>query len=152
MNEEHQKRALLGHQLVMTNISIFHLLLPIVAFSTGYLNEIMIVSLLASLSFALILARGARESTCPEFVSAHWRQAWKRNRYILMSYLVSASVMGLGWVFSSTQTDPQMKKILLTTFIPMSVVPTLLTVIVVLVLQTMTMARAQQGLLPNNKI
>lgn len=152
MNEQHLKRALFSHHLVMTNISIFHLLLPIVAFSTGYLKEIMIVSLVASLIFSITLAKGAKDSDCPEFVSAHWKQAWKRTRYILISYLVSACVMGMGWLFSSTQTDPQMKKIMLTTFIPMAVVPTLITVIVVLVLQTMTMSRVQQGLMPNNKI
>ena len=51
-----------------------------------------------------------------------------------------------------TQTDPQMQKILLTTFIPMATVPTLITVIVVLILQTMIITRAKQCLEPNNKI
>jgi len=152
MNEQHQKRALFGHQLVMTNISIFHLLLPILSFSTGYIKELIFFSLFSSLLFSFVIAKGAKNKECPDFISAHWKMAWRRSRYLLVSYVVSASVMGLGWLLTASQTDPQMKKILLTTFIPMATVPTLITVIVVLVLQTMTISRAKQGLIPNNRI
>jgi len=152
MIDQECKQALLGHNLVMSNLSIFHLLLPILAFSTDYTKEIMALSLLASLIFASLIFRGRKSTNCSEFVSAHWKMAWRRTRYLLISYIVSISVMGLGLLLTSTQTDPQMKKILLTTFIPMAIVPTLITVIVVLVLQTMTMSRAKQGLIPNNKI
>lgn len=152
MNENLQKQALFAHHIVMTNVSIFHLLLPILAFSTDYIKELILFSLLASTVLSLTIAKGSRSKHHDAFVSAHWVMAWRRSRYILISYLVSASIMGLGWVLTSTQTDPQMKKILLTTFIPMATVPTLLTVIVVLVLQTMTIARAKSGLVPNNRI
>jgi len=152
MIDQERKQALSGHNLVMTNLSIFHLLLPILAFSTAYTKEIMALSLFASLIFAASIFKGRKSTNCSEFVSAHWAMAWRRTRYLLISYIVSFSVMGLGWLLTSTQTDPQMKKILLTTFIPMAIVPTLITVIVVLVLQTMTMSRAKQGLIPNNKI
>lgn len=152
MNEQLQKQALLAHHIVMTNISIFHLLLPIIAFSTEYIKELIIFSVVISIALSSVVAKGAKDKGCDTFVSAHWRMAWRRSRYILVSYIISAGVMGLGWALTSTQTDPQMKKILLTTFIPMATVPTLLAVIVVLVLQTMTISRAKNGLVPNNII
>ena len=152
MNSPLQKQALVAHNIVMTNLSLFHLLLPIVAFSTEYTKEIMLFSLVVSIICSMYIAKGATNKSHDSFVSAHWKMAWRRSRYILISYVVSASVMGLGWLFATSQTDPQMKKILLTTFIPMAIVPTLLTVLIVLVLQTMTMTRAKQGLVPNNVI
>jgi len=152
MNKQQRKQALFGHHLVMTNISMFHLLLPIVAFSTAYTKEIISLSLLISLSFALFIFKGSRNKTSSEFVSTHWKMAWLRTRYLLLSYLLSTSIMSFAWLITLVQTDPQMKKILLTTFIPIAIVPTLLTVILVLVLQTMTISRAKQGLIPNNKI
>jgi len=152
MNQQQLKQALFGHQLLMTNISILHLLIPIIAFSSGYIKEILLFSLIVSLLFATVIAKGAKSHDKTDFVSAHWKMAWKRSRYLLVSYVVSASVMGLGWLLTSSQTDPQMQKILMTTFIPMAVVPTLVTVIVIIVLQTMTISRAKQGLAPINKL
>lgn len=152
MNEPQQKQALLGHHILMTNLSLFHLLLPILAFSSSYIKEVLLVSLVASLVLIIFIAKGAKNDDKPEFVSKHWQMAWRRARYLVISYVVSASVMGLGLLITATQTDPQMKKILLTTFIPVATIPTLATVILVLVLQTMTIARAKQGLVPNNKI
>lgn len=152
MSSQEQKNALRGHQLVMTNISIFHLLLPIAAFSTPYLREILAISFAASVLFSVSILKGAKNTDCPAFVSAHWKKAWQRTQYLFISYVVSACVMGAGWLLTSTQTDPQMKKILLTTFIPMATVPTLATVIVVLVLQTMTISRARNSLMPNSKV
>jgi len=151
MNQQQNKQALFGHQLVMTNISLFHLLIPILAFSTDYIKEILLFSLMVSLLFSTVIAKGAKSNEETDFVLAHWKMAWKRSRYLLVSYVVSVSVMGLGWLLTSSQTDPQMQKILMTTFIPMAVVPTLVTVIVVLVLQTVTISRAKQGLEPINK-
>mgnify|MGYP000011002498 CR=1 FL=1 len=151
MNEQHLKKAIFGHHLVMTNISIFHLLIPILAFSTDYIREVILCSFFAAIAMSIWVAKGAKHNKETELISSHWKKAWQRSRYLLASYCVSACVMGLGWVLTSTQTDPQMQKILLTTFIPLATVPTLLTVIVVLVLQTVTITRAKQGLEPNNR-
>jgi len=108
MNEQLQKKALLAHHIVMTNLSIFHLLLPIIAFSTEYTKELILVSLLVSVILSFVVAKGSKDKGDDTFVTAHWVMAWRRCRYILISYIVSASVMGLGWVLTSTQTDPQM--------------------------------------------
>jgi len=80
----------------MTNISICHLLIPIIAFSTGYIKEVLLFSFIASLLFTSVIAKGAKSNGKTEFVSAHWKMAWKRNCYLLVSYAIFASVMGLG--------------------------------------------------------
>lgn len=151
MNEQNRKHALFGHQLLMTNISIFHLLIPIVAFSTDFVKEAVLFCFVSSLIFLMFIAKGTKTHSNNAFVLSHWKKALQRSRYLLIAYAVSGCVMLLGWVLTSTQTDPQMQKILLTTFIPMATVPTLITVICVLILQTMTITRAKQCLEPNNK-
>jgi len=77
-------------------------------FSTGYIKEELLFTLIASLVLISLMVKGENDDDKPEFVSAYWKMAWKRRRYLLISYMVSVSVIGLGWLMTSTQT----KKIL----------------------------------------
>ena len=54
--EDERSRAAAAHELLMMNLSIFHLLLPVVALSSGHIGVLLTISLIGSMVVILWIA------------------------------------------------------------------------------------------------
>jgi len=147
------KRAAYPHEFLMTNLSVFHLLIPLVALSSDYINIILAVSLGCSILTLLWIVKKAKITCCASskdsaLVKAHWQQAWKRSKLLLIGYAISASILLLGWFIASSQADPNMVDIMFAVFSWIAAIPLVLIVFGLFVLSTVSSARAKQGEFP----
>jgi len=141
------------HEFLMTNLSVFHLLIPLVALSSDYLNIILAASLGGSILALLWIVKKARITCCDSskdtsLIKAHWQQAWKRSKLLLIGYAISASIFLLGWFIASSQADPNMFDIMLAVFSWIAAVPLVFIVFGLFVLSTVSSARAKRGEFP----
>lgn len=141
------------HEFLMTNLSVFHLLIPLVALSSDYINIILAASLGGSILALLWIVKKARVTCCAaskdtSLIKAHWQEAWKRSQFLLIGYAISAGILLLGWFIASSQTDPNMSGILFAVFSWIAAVPLVLIVFGLFVLSTVSSARAKRGEFP----
>lgn len=92
-----------------------------------------------------LIARKAFHAKDIEWVNAHWQLAWKRSCLLLVSYALSIVIILLGWLLATLQTDHNMFTIMLVVFSRIAAVPIVLTVFVLLVMETTSLSQARQG-------
>jgi len=148
MSHDNQQAAS-AHERVMMNLSIFHLLLPVAALSSGYITLFLSASLAGAVLMLFFIARRAKQGMASKLVEKHWQLAWQRCHLLLMGYGASATIMLLGFVFSLFQADPNMSSIMLVVFSRIAAVPIILVVMVLFVLSSSSLAQARQGQLPD---
>ncbi|PHS25760.1 MAG: hypothetical protein COA83_04930 [Methylophaga sp.] len=146
------KRAATAHELLMMNLSLFHLLVPVAILSSGHIALFLTLALIASMVIIIWIARKAKQSHNSELVQAHWQLAWRRCRLLLIGYAISAVIMLLGWGLGVMQIDPKMYGILLVVFSRIAAVPTILVVLILFVLSTSSLSQARHGELPANSM
>lgn len=146
--KDEKSRAGFAHEVVMMNLSIFHLLLPVAALSSGYISIFLTIALIGSVVIIFWIARKAYQRIDSELVHAHWQLAWQRCRLLLIAYAISAVIMLLGWGLALLQTDANMYSIFLVVFSRIAVVPTVLMVLALFVMSTTSLSQARQGEIP----
>lgn len=149
--KDERSRAAAAHELLMMNLAIFHLLLPVVALSSGHIGALLTLSLIGSMVVILWIAQRARRCEDGQLVHAHWHLAWRRCRLLLISYAVAIGIMLLGWLMASSQPDQNMHNIMLVVFSRIAAVPIVLMVLVLFVMSTTALSQARQGEFPNPK-
>ncbi len=142
------KRAAAAHELLMMNLSFFHLLVPVAILSSGHIALFLTLALISSVVIIIWIAMKAKQDNDSELVQAHWKLAWRRCRLLLVGYAASAGIMFLAWGLGAMQTDPKMSGILLVVFSRIAVVPTIVIVLILFVLSTSALSQARQGELP----
>lgn len=140
-----QSRASFAHELLMMNLSFFHLLVPVAVLSSGHIAVFLTLALICSAVIIIWIARKANQASDSELVKAHWQLAWRRCRLLLIAYMISAVIMLLGWGLGSMQADHKMQGILLVVFSRIAVVPTVIVVLILFVLSTSSLSQARQG-------
>ncbi len=143
-----QIRAGAAHERVMMNLAVFNLLLPAAALSSGYVNIFLTIALIGSAVMIFLIARNARNSTGVALIDEHWKLAWKRCRFLLISYSAATVIMLVGWLIASMQTDYNMFSIILVVFTRIAAVPIVLMVLALFVMSTTSLSRARQGEFP----
>ncbi len=142
------KRAATAHEILMMNLSFFHLFVPIAILSSGHIALLISLALICSAVIIIWIARKAKQESDSELVNAHWQLAWRRCRLLLIGYVISAGIMMLGWGLGSMQNDTQMQGILLVVFSRIAAVPLVLIVLILFVLSTSSLSQARQGQFP----
>ena len=148
MMKTEQSRASFAHELLMMNLSFFHLLVPVVILSSGHILVFLTLALICSVVIIIWIAQKAKQTSDSELVKAHWQLAWRRCRLLLIGYAVSAVIMLLGWGLGTMQTDAKMSGILLVVFSRIAVVPTMIIVLIIFILSTSSLSQARQGEIP----
>lgn len=150
MNEQQINKASFVHKVIIADVLIFHLPMPILAFGIDFMREVILLSSLISLALFIAIASETKNTAQDEFISSHWKLALDRSRYLLIGYVLSVSVLALGWVMITAQADPQLKAILQTAFVHIATVPILFPALFVLVLQTLAISKAKKGIMATN--
>lgn len=145
---EDAKRASDAHERLLFNLSVVHFLLPAILFNTEILWLIVGLPMLISTGIVLSIMRHAGKRHQPDLIYAHWLLAWRRGRYLLLSYLISLALFGLGWFFLLLQADQVMRGIQLAVVGWFSLLPISLTIIILIILETASLAQARQGEMP----
>ena len=145
MMKNETKRAAAAHELLMMNLSFFHLLVPVAILSSGHIALFLTLALIGSAVIIIWIARKANQASDSELVQTHWQLAWRRCRLLLIGYAASTGIMLLGWGLGAMQSDPKMLGILLVVFSRIAVVPTVLIVLILFVLSTSSLSQARQG-------
>lgn len=145
---EDAKLASDAHERLLFNLSVVHFLLPALLFNTEILWLIVGLPMLISTGFVLSIMRRAGKRRQPDLIYAHWLLAWRRSRFLLLSYLVSLVLFLLGWLVLQLQPDQIMRGIQLAVVGWFSLLPISLTLVILLILETASLAQARQGVMP----
>lgn len=146
--KDERGRAGAAHEVLMMNLAIFHLLLPVVALSSGYVSILLTLSLFGSAVMIFWIAQKAKCTEDSSLIHAHWQLAWKRCRLLLIAYAISTVIMLLGWLIASSQSDQNMHTIMLVVFSRIAAVPIVLMVLALFVMSTTALSQARQGEFP----
>lgn len=145
---EEAKIASDAHERLLFNLSVVHFLLPAILFNTENLWLIVGAPMLISTAFVLSIMRRAGRRQQPDLIYAHWLLAWRRSRYLLLSYLVALLLFFSGWLFLLLQPDEVMRGIQLAVLGWFSLLPISLTLVLLLILETASLAQSRQGIMP----
>lgn len=145
---EDAKLASDAHERLLFNLSVVHFLLPALLFNTEILWLIVGLPMMISTGFVLSIMRRAGKRRQPDLIYAHWLLAWRRSRFLLLSYLVSLVLFLLGWLVLQLQPDQIMRGIQLAVVGWFSLLPISLTLVILLILETASLAQARQGVMP----
>jgi len=135
------------HNIFLLNLALVHLLMA----PATLILEIGITGLLIPLSISLLIMLYSlikiKNLSINEhwFIYAHWKLALNRYRLLLIAYAVTLVFLFAGWLISTTSPDPNMRDIIFTVFIRISVMPTLLMVLVNFFLESSALNMAAKG-------
>ncbi|MEW8014723.1 MAG: hypothetical protein AB2807_08065 [Candidatus Sedimenticola endophacoides] len=155
IGEEVRKRAKLPHDLYMTNM--FLLNIPMVAATLAYTiggNPVLVWAVLGTLLCSLgvigyIRWRAGRIDPAGDwFTAVHWRLSARRGNLLLIGYLATGLIIGLGVLVGSASADPNMRTILLTIFTRIGIVPGLVLILVTTILEGQAMHLVNNGIVP----
>lgn len=149
-----RRKAKSPHELFMLNLALFHLLLAPVAIVLDIGAWGFLIPLLASLSvIAFTFARSRQtEHDAPWFIAAHWKLAMRRYRILLIVYLVSSAIVGIGLLIGMGSEDANMAGIMLTVFSRIAAAPLLIGVILCFVLESGSIYQAGRGEVPDEVV
>lgn len=138
IDQRARKKARLPHNIFMLNLALVHLLMTpaVIAFEIGLWG--MSVPLLFSLLIMAYTYQHSKieEVTSHNFIRQHWLLALKRYRLLLISYALTAVLLGTGSLLAMASPDPNMQDILETVFIRIAIMPVLLMVMVCFYLES----------------
>lgn len=111
----------------------------------------VLVPLAASLGIVAYTFVNARKlaQTGPWFVAAHWRIATGRYKILVISYVVGAALIGLGWLLSQSQTDPRMEELMFVALQRVAIAPILISLMALIMLESGSLSQAGRGEVPD---
>lgn len=147
VSEKVIKQAQLPHNLFVTGVFFFDLLLTPAAIVMNIGLYGMLLPLICSLLVIAVIYVRSRKVTV-WFVDAHWRLALRHSQWLMIGYAITAAFMLLAWLLSLS-ADAHMKHILLTALTRIAVLPTLIAVMVTVVMEASALALAGKGEVPD---
>jgi hypothetical protein len=156
-----RRKAKTPHELAMVNLLLFNLLILIALLAGAFLQEGstlaayrmagIVAPLTVSLGIVAYTFVNAKKlsATGPWFAAAHWRLATGRHKILLISYVVGAAFVGLGWVLSQSQSDPRMEELMFVALQRVAIAPFLLSLMVLIMLESGALYQAGRGEVPD---
>jgi len=145
----------------MVNLLLFNLLLLIGLLAGSFLPRdsalahykalgviIPLAISLAIVAYTFVKAGGAG-AVGPWFVVAHWRLATDRYKILLLSYIVGAALIGLGWLLSLTQAVRGMQELMFIALQRVAIAPVLIALMVLIMLESGSIYQAGRGEVPD---
>lgn len=161
VSEAERRLAKSPHELAMVNLLLFNLLMLIALLGGSFLERDSVLAPYKMIGVALplgislvIIAYSALRAIRTEqwFVAAHWRLATRRYRVLLVAYLAGAGLIGLGWLLAHTQAKSAMQDMLFIALQRVAIAPLLITLMVIIMLESGSIYQAQRGEVPNGLV
>lgn len=139
------------HNLFMVNLALFHLMLTpaTIALDIGMKGILLPLCLSLSVILYTYLRASNKSKHEHEFIHAHWRLAFRRYRWLMISYGMMAALLGVGWLLSLS-ADPSMAAIIQTIFIRISIMPVVIMVMISFFLESTAINQASNGEVPDD--
>ena len=143
-----KKRARWAHDLFVLNILFFHLLLTPATIVMGVgLKGLLLPLSLSAAVIAFIYYRSRKDPSW--FVEAHWRLSFNRCKLLMLGYLGSLIVFGIGWLITLGMDQESMRDIMFTVFTRIAVMPTLIMAMVTVVMEASATSLVSRGEVPD---
>lgn len=142
--------AKVPHDIFLSNLIMNHILFftGIATFGKSYIHFLVLVPIFSFIALAYTFYRSAKvKREDSELVYIHWQVArrWSKLFAIVLSLLVTVSV--LGWL--ANQHLGLMKEAVYGLIGGFGILPTLITVLVLIVIESDSLHHARMGTLPN---
>lgn len=146
ISEDVAKAAKWPHELFLINLIFNHILLFVAFLSASSLQQL--TAIVPVLSFAILvylLWRGRKsQQVDPWFVKCHWQLAVRRSRAFIIMLVIMIVVMVAIYLISGGNMRPQHWA-----FFGVGIMPTLVTVLVLIVMESDALHLARYGQLPD---
>lgn len=161
VDEPTRRKAKSPHELAMVNLLLFNLIMLIALLAASFLPKDslgadlklvgILVPWLTSLAIVAYTFKRAGKAASGEvwFVAAHWRIATGHYKILMIAYLVGATLIGLGWLLSQSQSDPGMQELMFIALQRVAVAPILISLMVLIVLESGALYQAGRGEVPD---
>lgn len=149
-SEQEISSAKVPHDIFLSNLIGNHILLftAIATFGSSYMKYLVIVPLLSFAALAYTYYRSSKvQRADSEFVWAHWQVArrWSKFFFMMLMLLVTVSTLGvLGNAYLG-----MMKEAVYAMIGGLGILPTLVTVLILIVIESDSLHHARVGTLPN---
>lgn len=142
------KRAQTPHNLYISGLFLFDLFMTpaVIGLKIGMIG--LLIPLLFSGSLIAFIWLRSRKTTS-WFVDAHWKLAFARCKLLMVGYAITAALVFIAWLVSSTSKDANMAHILWTALTRIALMPTLIVVMITAVLEFSGSALAAKGEVPD---
>lgn len=153
ITEKDCRKAQVPHEIFLTNLIGNHILMFIAALGLAgsFWQPLAMVPLISIclLAYTLWRARKSRQ-TDTWFVMCHWQIAAKRSRIFIYLLLLLLAVSLLGWM--GYNYLGMMKVAVYAIVGGVGFLPTMVTILVLILMESDTMHQARQGKLPDNML
>jgi hypothetical protein len=141
--------AKIPHDIFLSNLIGNHILLftAIATFGSAYMKYLVIVPLISMAVLAFTYFRSSRiKRADSEFVWAHWQIARRWSKIFLFMLMLLVTVSMLGWL-GKTYLD-MMKEAVYAMIGGLGILPTLVSVLILIVIESDSLHHARMGTLP----
>jgi hypothetical protein len=149
------KKGKIPHEIFTVNILLVHLFLSVAILKFGNahlaLNIPIVISLIIIIWSYFQNQKVAKTDSC--FVKIHWQLSINRYKYLIISYIVYAIILGIGTIISSgAPASMDGTNIMYTVFHRLSVIPLFLTVLVLAIVGSGSLFNVSKGEVPAKMI
>ena len=151
VSEGESRRAQIPHEIFLTNLVGNHVLMFIAALgiARSYWQPLALVPVISLCLLGYTLWRASKsKQQDPWFVMCHWQIAARRSRIFLAIVLLMLLVAALGWLAYSY--FGMMKVAVYAIVGGAGILPTMVTVLVLIIMESDAMYQARQGKLPDS--
>lgn len=162
--EADRRLAKSPHELAMVNLLLFNLAMLIALLGGSFVQADsplapyrgLGVAVPLGISLAIVgysFLRAGRATRFEHwFVAAHWRLTTARYKLLLIAYVAGAGLIGIGWLLAHTQQKPAMQEMLFIALQRVAIAPMLITLMVIIMLESGSIYQAQRGEVPDSVI
>lgn len=151
VTEEEIRAAKVPHDIFLSNLIMNHILLftAIAAFGGKYISLLIMVPIFSFIALAVTFYRAGRiKREQSEFVYVHWQIARRWSVLFTGVLVLLCTVSFLGWL--GQQSGNIMKEMVYALIGGLGILPTLLSVLVLVVIESDSLHHARMGTLPES--
>ncbi len=146
VTEEESKKAKHPHEIFLINLIFNHILVFVAILSASSFAHYVVIVPIFSVLTILYLIYGANRAKTKQswYVSGHWQLCAKRNRLFLIMIAIMGTAFLAIWLVSGGHLRPQHWA-----FGGAAILPTMVTVLVLIIMESEALHQAKIGLLPD---
>ena len=147
--EQEMKAAKVPHDIFLSNLIMNHILLftGLATFGQSYMKFLVLVPIISISTISYTFYRAAKvKRDDNEFIYIHWQIARRWSKSFAIALTLLATVATLGWM--ANQYLGLMKEAVYALIGGLGILPTLVTVLVLIVIESDSLHHARMGTLP----
>ncbi|HFC53314.1 MAG TPA: hypothetical protein ENJ43_02650 [Gammaproteobacteria bacterium] len=138
------------HEIFLINLIVNHILIfvSLMGMATSYPLLLLVVPVASVLILGYLLIRARRSLTSePWFVKCHWQICARRSMFFIIMLAIMAAAIVIILLISGGDPKPQHYA-----FGGVAILPTMLTVLVLIIMESDAMNQARQGIVPDSML